>query len=162
MSMPETLQIGWTAELDIPAALDRLAPGPRAAWTALMTMVDSTPRVRRLPSVVPLLERLGAPYTEVGEDVAVGLPVLLTLVEQHELLNGFDEVWLFESAPVVGKPQEFKITSDVPLGSDAPAGLAEWMRAAGCRAGLGDGDGLNWVTTVPDLADLWRTPAPRS
>ena len=102
--------------------------------------------------MVPLLSRLGSRYAEVGDDVAVDVSTLLDLIEKHDLFSGFDEIWLCPRDPESAKPSDVRLTSDVSLGPDPPPGLAEWMRSAGCFAGLGDGDGLNFATFSPDLA----------
>jgi hypothetical protein len=127
---------------------------------ALISMVDSTPRVSELPSLVPLLQRLGRWYSTIGGDVVVEVPTLMALIDDHEFLSGFDEVWLLDELPTSGKPEELRITSDTPLESEVPSGLAEWMAGSSCRAGLGDGDGLNFVTVDPDFASLWRRVDP--
>ena len=69
--MSDARQIGWIPSLDIPAALHR-APADRLATRyVLVSMIDSTPKVRRLPSLVPMLQELGVFYTEVDEDVVI-------------------------------------------------------------------------------------------
>lgn len=118
-------------------------------------MIDSTPDVARLPSLVPLLKRLAAWYITVDDDVVLELPTLMMLIEEHDFLSGFDEIWLCTDMPRSGKPEHVRITSDQPLGPEQPSGLAEWMLGSFCRAGLGDGDGLNYVTCDPELAVLW-------
>jgi hypothetical protein len=118
-------------------------------------MIDSTPNVRR-SSLVPLLEDLAAFHAEVEDDVVIGAQTLLTLIDDHDFLPGFDEIWLCDEIPRSGKPGHFRLTSDVRLRSEPPPGLAEWMLQARCRAGLGDGDGLNFVTFDDELAASWR------
>lgn len=81
---------------------------------------------------------------------------LLVLAHEHDFLSGFDEVWLCPGMPSSGKPAHLRLTSDRALADEPPAGLAEWMLAASCRAGLGDGDGLNFATFDPALVTLWR------
>ena len=119
-------------------------------------MIDSTPNVRHLPSLVPLLEDLGAFHRYADNDVAIEAPTLLTLIDDHDFLSGFDEIWLCDEMPVSGKPGKFRLTSDTSLGPGPPAGLADWMRQASCRAGLGDGAGLNFATFDDKLAASWR------
>jgi hypothetical protein len=110
----------------------------------------------RLPSLVPLLEKLGAFHAEVDDDVAIEVPTFLALVDEHEFSWGFDVIWLCTEIPKSGKPEHIRLTSDAPLGPEPPAGLADWMRGSSCCAGLGDGDGLNYATFDAALAALWR------
>lgn len=154
--MSDSLQIGWNPSLDIPAALRRVPAERLAAQCVLVSMIDSTPRVRRLPSLVPLLETLGVFYTTVDDDVIIGIPAFFALVDEHDFLSGFDEVWLCAEKPGAGKPEGLRITSDTPLGPEPPSGLADWMLESSCGTGLGDGDGLNFATFDPALAALWR------
>ena len=154
--MSDVLQIGWNPSLDIPAALHRVPVDCLADHYVLISMIDSTPRVARLRSLVPLVEDLNAFHAEVDDDVVIDVPTLLALVNEHNFLSGFDEIWLCTEIPKSGKPAELRITSDTPLGTAQPAGLAEWMLDSSCRAGLGDGDGLNFATFDPALAPLWR------
>jgi hypothetical protein len=146
---------GWNAALDIPAALSLARRDCVAESYVLVSMVDSTPNVGQLPSLIPLLDSLGANHSLLGSSVIIGGDTLLALVEEHEFFNGFDEIWLFRDTPAVSKPEAIPITSDIRLQQELPEVLVSWMRESGCIAGLGDGDGLNFATFRPTLAQLW-------
>lgn len=154
MSAP--LQIGSNASLDIPSALQRVPTTRLTATYVLVSMIDSTPHVRRLPSVIPLLRRLDVFYEIVGDDVVIEPLTLLGLISEYDFLSGFDEVWLCDAVPTAGKPERFRLTSDVSIGPAPASGLVDWMQESNCRAGLGDGDGLNFATFDAALAALWR------
>ncbi len=101
------------------------------------------------------LSELGASARTVGCDVATDGETLLSLIESG-FFTGFDEVWLFDDPPRSSKPGGLRLTSDAPLRGPPPEQLEDWMRSCGCYAGLGDGDGLNFVTFRPALADMWE------
>jgi len=68
----------------------------------------------------------------------------------------FDEVWLCDRPPAQAPPAPASIVCPVRLDEEAlPRAVAEWMHASGCLAGLGDGDGLNYVVrgTLLGLGD---------
>jgi hypothetical protein len=100
------------------------------------------------------LSELGASARIVGCDVATEGKALLSLIESG-FFTGFDEVWLFDDPPRSPKPGALRLTSDAPLRGPPAEELEDWMRSCGCYAGLGDGDGLNFVTFRPALADVW-------
>jgi len=154
--MAEILQIGWNPALDIPSALGRLADNQLVGRFVLVSMIDSTPNVSHLPSFVPLLADLGAFHAEVEDDVLIEAKTLLALIDDHDFLTGFDEIWLCDEIPRSGKPRGVRLTSELRLGSEPPPGMAQWMLRAPCRAGLGDGDGLNFATFDDQLAARWR------
>jgi hypothetical protein len=158
--MTSDLRFGWNPHLDIPAALARLPPQKATSYVVQVSMVDSTPDVSELPSIVPLLADIGRPYTQVGTDVVVDLPTIMCLINEYDFFSGFDEIWLCREIPRMGKPRDLRITSDTRLDSQPPGRLAEWMLESSCRAGLGDGVGLNFVTFEPALATLWRLCEP--
>lgn len=151
MTLP-ALHARWLASLDIPAVLRPILTSRPDLQYALVSVIDSTPGVGNLPSLVPLLKELGASFRCLDGDVVLDVATLLELVEQHDFLTGFDEVWLCAEIPESSKPGPLRITSDTPLSGEPPAGLAKWMRASGCLVGLGDGDGLNVVTFDRALA----------
>ena len=148
---------GWNSELDIPSALAAIRPAPHFA---LVSMLDSTPQVSELPSMVPLLKRLDRWYATIDGDVVVETSTLIALAEEQDLLAGFDEIWLLDVLPAVSKPADVRITSDNPLGAEISVALTEWMLTSGCIAGLGDGDGLNFVTVSHELALAWHPAGP--
>ena len=154
--MRSGLQFGWNPSLCIPLAVQRVDPTLVDAWYALVSVVDSTPHVRQLPSLASLLLSISADHREVEDDVAVPGAVLRSLIDEHHFFPRFDEIYLFPELPTRGKPASITITSDAPFGSRAPSGLAEWMQLAGCIAGLGDGIGLNFATFDHALATLWQ------
>ena len=146
---------GWNPDLDIPSAL-RIVPADLRPTHALVTVVDSSANVRGISSVGPLLEEMNAAHEYVGDALAITVSVLLRLSHDYNFFHGFDEVWLCNAVPAVGKPAELRLTSDVQLGAELPVGAAEWMQASGCIAGLGDGVGLNYVTSDEWLVSRWR------
>ena len=152
--MQGRLLYGWNADLDVLSALDRIASNRLARVTALLSVIDSSPDVARMISLIPLLERTGRAYTVVDRDVGVELPILLELFEE-QFFTGFDEVWLVRGTPRRGKPNGLRITSDLRL-TGPREGLSEWMVDSNCLAGLGDGDGLNFATFDERLAGVWR------
>ncbi len=153
--MSETLHVGWTPDLDVPTAIRRLPSEQLRGLLVLVSMIDSTPQVRRLPSLIPLLKELGAPYTVIDDDVLVDGPTLMVLIDERQFLTGFDEIWLFAEVPASGKPKDLGITSDAPLSAPSDS-LQAWMLDTNCLAGLGDGHGLNFATYDRVLAMLWQ------
>lgn len=151
-TMASTLDTRWLPSLAIPDVLSTVLAAEANAKYVLVTVIDSTPQVRQLPSIVPLLDQLGMFYRAVDDDVVIKAADLSALVNRHHILSGFDEIWLCRDIPRAGKPVTFQITSDVPFGNDPPAGLLNWMLASTCTVGLGDGDGLNLATTEQTVA----------
>jgi len=107
--------------------------------------------VARLPSVRTVLDALRVHHDHVGDDLAVGASTFEQLIRSG-LFTGLDEVWLCTRVPRLPKPATIRITADVPLvAGGVSAELVDWMDANGCLVGLGDGDGVNYVTLRPDL-----------
>jgi len=148
------LQIGWNSNLDIPSALARLPLQQLQRFRVLVTMIDSTSKVASLPSLVPRLRELDAAFVEIDDDVLLDAPTVLTLIGEGRFFTGFDEIWLFAEDPPVGKPTSIRLTSDQRIAGPSEV-LKEWMQRVACTAGLGDGDGLNFATFDPTLANLW-------
>ncbi len=160
--MSDLLYIDWNPALDIPTALERAPRSKLASSVALISMLDSTPAVADLPSLVPYLIESRFAYAEVGRDVLVDMSTMDRLIHDpsHEWFAGFDEVWICSSTPQHGKPHDLRLTSDNHLQSE-PTGLRPWMRESACVLALGDGDGLNFATFDADLADLLGRRATR-
>lgn len=143
------LHYGWNPNLEIPTAL-RVLSADFEDSTVLLSMIDSSPDVDAMISLIPRLRSSGQVYAVVDHDVAIGMAALVDLVND-EFFTGFDEMWILSGVPERGKPQDIRITSDRPL-SALSEGLTDWMTASGCFVGLGDGIGLNFVTVDERLA----------
>jgi hypothetical protein len=50
------------------------------------------------------------------------------------------------------KPDDLWIVAPLKILDEFPAGLDSWMTNSGCVLGLGDGIGLNYVTTSIEIA----------
>jgi hypothetical protein len=151
----EEIMFGWNSDLDMPSAVHRADRDLIVRGHVLISMVDSTPEVARLSSLLSVLAELSAAYRAADDDVVIDGETLLSLINRG-FFTGFDEIWLFAEPPLDGKPPSLRLTSDVRLGQKLPEGIASWMTESGSLAGLGDGDGLNFATSHSALADLWR------
>jgi len=149
---------GWTQTLDIPSAVSLIAPRRLTDCYALISVIDSSSRVTALPGLIAERERRDSDYAPLGDGLVVPWRVLAELIRAESFFTGFDELWLFGEQPTEAKPESVPLTSDLPL-RGAPAGaLIDWTRRTRAVAGLGDGDGLNFVTFCPSLAALWTAP----
>src|SRR5438128_957845 len=103
---------GYLPSADIPAALKAL----RRIWTpswALISTIDSESTVAQLTSVRRLRSELERSFSVVDDtDVAVEYSLLRDFMFAGEMFNGFDELWLCESAPRPAKPLNIKLTLD--------------------------------------------------
>ncbi len=119
----------------------------------LLAVLDSSTRVGELPSVKRALASQGIVARGDARALLITGNEFVRLARPEErLLNGFDEVWLAESANV-RHLRPVRITGDVDLGThEVPSALFESMAGCDCFLGLGDGLGMNYVSTRRSLA----------
>jgi hypothetical protein len=94
--------------------------------------------------------------TRVDDDIAVPVASFERLLHVG-FFGGFDEVWLLGGAPIAMRPPDLILTSDRPISGLDAASLERWLQVSGARVGLGDGIGLNYATSSPDLAATLRS-----
>jgi hypothetical protein len=119
---------------------------------ALITSLDSSPptsltNVRRRA----LTEHVDE-FREVGSGVVLSGRQTVLLRRKYLLFTHFDEVWLFREVPIEPKPEGVRIIAPYNLSEEVPPEVANWMYRSGCIVGLGDGDGLNYVTVDERVA----------
>jgi hypothetical protein len=120
----------------------------------LITSIDSTTEIaasrigERLISADPDSWFLGSAVVVPGKNIA-------RLDQALNLFNGFDELWCFSRKPKLAKPKDVWLVAPLNMESDAISPeLRDWMVASGCQLGLGDGEGLNFITPLRETADL--------
>jgi hypothetical protein len=119
----------------------------------LITSVDSTTELAD-SRIGQAIVRRNHDCAFIGQGLLVPSVKLPALDAELGLFHGFDEVWALDDRPAVAKPSGSSIVGPLNLNEDDPSGdVAEWMNATGCRLGLGDGFGLNYVTSDAGLAE---------
>ena len=87
-----------------------------------------------------------------GSGVLLSGQQTVSLAREYLLFTHFDEVWLFREAPMEPKPEGVSIVAPYNLSEVVPSEVADWMWRSGCVVGLGDGEGLNYVTVDEGVA----------
>jgi hypothetical protein len=123
----------------------------------LITSIDSCSNLRGLPTVQAVAKR-GEIEGFLGEAPIMEGDHLGDLDKDHNLFNGFDEIWFFRDIPSVGLPRGISIAGPTRLDEMVPDGLIDWMRKAGCDLGLGDGIGLNFIAWDRAVAEAIAVP----
>ena len=118
---------------------------------ALITSLDSSPPTS-LTNVRRALNEHVDEFWEVGSGVLLSGQQTISLAREYLLFTHFDEMWLFGEAPIEPKPEGVSIVAPCDLGEGVPTEVADWMWRSGCVVGMGDGEGLNYVTVDEDLA----------
>jgi hypothetical protein len=119
----------------------------------LITSLDSSPPTS-LTNVQRALAEYVDQFQEVGSGVLLSGRQTLLLARRYHLFTHFDEVWLFHQAPMEPKPERVSIVAPYDLSEEAPSEVADWMWRSRCVVGLGDGEGLNYVTVDELVAHL--------
>jgi hypothetical protein len=148
------LEGGWLPDLDIPAAyaaLEHLLP---ADGLVLVTSLDSERDMSKIGGLLAWLEATSGPRFLDG-GLLLARHDLANLIRDQNYFVGFDELWLFDAAPSVGKPQSIALTSELHF--EMSPDVVQWFRSSGALLGLGDGDGLNFITCWPEIARHLRS-----
>jgi hypothetical protein len=115
--------------------------------------VDSSPDVASIAKFHGIVERETS-CSVLGNGLLIGDARVVDVSRSYNLFNGFDEIWLYEDRPTIVKPQSFSIVSPLDLNTDPlPQGLLEWFTTSACVLGLGDGCGMNYITTQKQIVD---------
>ncbi len=153
MPHPGFLRAGYKKDLFV---ADLVAECPEFVESfpfALITSLDSSPPTSLANVLRALAEHVGE-FREVGSGVLLSGRQTVSLARKYLLFTHFDEVWLFREARMVSKPEEVSIVAPYDLGEGVPPEVADWMWRSGCVVGLGDGDGLNYVTVDERITRL--------
>ena len=147
MSLSELVISGWMDGCSVASFIREHASVLAETPFALVTMVDSDPDVSQMPWAAP---HRNASQQTVGSSLLMPTTTLLEVVEEKEVLYGFDEVW-FTVSPDPVRPQPGMLTAPRQL-VESPLSSAEASTAAEMLLGLGDGSGLNFVAMDERLA----------
>jgi hypothetical protein len=119
----------------------------------LVTSLDSMRDMRKSANEVGTLSANCSGETGiVGQSLVVPAGLLLELMEKHSWFTGSDEVWCFVEKPSATAPDGFTIVGPAVVREYMPDRLREWMVMSRCVLGLGDGIGMNYVTTSREIA----------
>jgi len=118
---------------------------------ALITSLDSSPPTS-LTNVRRALNEHVDEFWEVGSGILLSGQQTISLAREYLLFTHFDEVWLFREPPMDPKPKGVSIVAPCDLSEDVPTEVADWIQRSGCVVGLGDGEGLNYVTVDEGIA----------
>ena len=144
---------GWT-ESSIGVILRSRSELAHRFGYILVTSVDSSTELTKLPEAQAIIQRYtGAQF--LGEGLLLPSSQISEVSSTLKLFTGFDEIWCFDDAPSLAKPDDVSLVAPLNVATDAiPARVVQWMQESRCRLGLGDGIGLNFVTPDDTLAEL--------
>jgi hypothetical protein len=151
MPSPGFLQAGYKEDLFI---ADLVAERPEFIESfpfALITSLDSSPPTSLTNVQRALAEHVDG-FREVGSGILLSGQQTVSLARKYLLFTHFDEVWLFREAPMESKPEGVRIVAPSNLSEEVPNEVVDWMWRSGCVVGLGDGEGLNYVTVDEGVA----------
>jgi hypothetical protein len=119
----------------------------------LVTCIDSTKDVKSTVTARKIAES-EVSCSFLGTSLVVGNARIIDVAARCNLFSHFDEIWLFQERPVVGKPPGTSIVAPVDLNTETPPkDLLDWFIASNCVLGLGDGIGMNYITGSRNILD---------
>ncbi len=162
---------GWV-DSGIPDILDILQDDlPRNSYM-MITELDSTRELADGFVYKKLAKNAGLQVANISRAIYLPVQNILDLLDSFDnLFNGFDEVWFFSSLNLFVPPDPITIVAPSRLWTPDideietnelwrkeahcyrdVSPIIAWMRKSRCYLGLGDGEGLNYITDRKDLA----------
>jgi len=127
---------------------------------AAIPLLDGAERPAETPTTRRRLRAEGIRVVE-HRGVLLLTPGDLERLSSVGMLNGADELYLCVEWNDEFEPFPNRITPDIQsFAVSTPLGLEEWMVDSGCLLALGDGNGLNFATGDPELAERLRARFP--
>lgn len=118
----------------------------------LVTSLDSTHDVSSADIGREIMQRFPR-CTAVGDGILIPAAEIAKVDREIGLFFGFDEIWCLDVALNKPKPGNISILPPPSLDSTVvESTVEEWMMASACRLGLGDGFGLNYVTSDAEVS----------
>lgn len=77
---------------------------------------------------------------------------LVGLLGDSNLFTGFDELWILREVPAIAPPDAAYLVAPRDFAEEVPVSILQWVEDSQCRLGVGDGDGLNFVSLDLPLA----------
>ncbi len=153
MNTRNGMTCGWL-DSSIAALLQYAASLSGRAGYLLVTSVDSSSDLSTLRKALEITRRYPAARF-IGTGLLLPSSKAVEISGEFGLFTGFDEVWWFDEAPALPKPDDVLLLPPLDLAThEIPAAVVEWMRVSKCKLGMGDGVGLNYVTPEAALAEL--------
>jgi hypothetical protein len=108
-----------------------------------------------------MIKNLSEPYELRKMGAIVSGKTLVKIQELDGMFAGFDELWCFD-APIdcTELPEDVFLVGPRELSTEIPDAVVEWMRRSKGVLGLGDGIGLNYVSSDTDIAALIERTLP--
>lgn len=146
-----TVAVGMTPDGNVSDALLRILRSRGHDWLAVVRSIDSASTTAELTKSLAFHQ---IAYDVISGNVCLSIENLQKAVSGGAF-TGFDEVWI-----IAGSPPAFDLaslpsaTSDgADFSADVPEELLRTMEQINCVLILGDGCGLNYATTLPQLQE---------
>lgn len=114
----------------------------------LITSLDSTRQLQE----DGMIKDCGVPHRFLNGGVVFEGKAIKYLHKMEEMFSGFDELWCFRTKVVTPLPSGVELVSPFEITTEITEAVKHWMRESKCILGLGDGTGLNYVTTDEKVA----------
>jgi hypothetical protein len=146
----------WHPEANIPYFVEQSESLLAKLPFALITCVDSNPEPALTSKIHDEFASARVDYQQIGPYFFTPTVTVPRLIDS--LLTGFDEVWFLSAVPESATAAPLRLTSESPitdqwpLPNDLARKLKEWLDRNHAILGVGDGVGLNTLTTDPEIA----------
>jgi hypothetical protein len=128
----------------------------RAAFSllpmVLIASIDSERRVAAMPWAQAKISQDNSWALSTVPLVIAGRSLARLTDTWASLSSGFDEIWVPTDFPVTVPPESAYLVAPRRLDTSLPSEIEDWMPLCRCALGLGDGEGLNFVTSDAELA----------
>jgi len=116
----------------------------------MISTIDSDRRVADMPWAVAK-GRSDPGWALSTSPLVISGSSAVDLLEDPNLFTGFDELWVPTQIPVIDPPDDANLVAPRDLDVEVPPSVLAWLTLSGCRLGVGDGEGMNYVVRDSDL-----------
>jgi len=122
----------------------------------LVVTIDSSHVLTELPAIQKGIEK-GFDITSFDSKIILTNETIRKMNKEFSLFNGFDEIYCFPERPKALSPRKAFLTGPIKIENKIPDDLEQWMLNNNCLLGLGDGIGLNYITTEKAIAEIFES-----
>jgi len=143
-------------EGSVSSFVDNIAKWEKFFNYILVVTIDSSHILTELPVIQKAIEK-GFDITFFDSKIILTNEEIREINKDFALFNGFDEIYCFLEKPRVLLPRNVFLTGPIEIENRIPDDLEQWMLNNNCVLGLGDGIGLNYITTEKALAEIFES-----